>query len=131
VAPRDAVLVDTCVWVPFFNRPQSAEKHIIDGLLDDDRVALIGPVLAEILIGFRRDEHAEWIASLLRRLHWLDVSWDAWRGAARLGRKLKAAGHTLPLSDLALAAVALEQNIQIYSTDPHFDLITTVKRYTP
>ena len=26
------VLIDTCIWVPFFNRPQSAEKKALDAL---------------------------------------------------------------------------------------------------
>ena len=43
------VLIDTCIWVPFFNRPQSPEKKAVDALLDEDRGALIGPIVAEIL----------------------------------------------------------------------------------
>ncbi len=43
------VLVDTCIWVPFFNRPQSVEKKVVDTLLDDDRAVLIGPIVTEIL----------------------------------------------------------------------------------
>jgi hypothetical protein len=45
----ELVLIDTCMWVPFFNRPHSAEKRTIDGLIDEDRAALVGPILAEIL----------------------------------------------------------------------------------
>lgn len=56
----DMVLVDTCLWVPYFNRPQSSERQIIDALLDEDRVSLIGPVLAEVLQGFRRQAEADW-----------------------------------------------------------------------
>ncbi|HSU69464.1 MAG TPA: hypothetical protein VLJ39_21440 [Tepidisphaeraceae bacterium] len=47
----DWFFVDTCVWVPFFAAPQSVEKAAIDRLIDADQVALIGPVLAELLIG--------------------------------------------------------------------------------
>ena len=60
------VLIDTCLWVPFFNRSQSAAKRAIDELLDEDRVALIGPILAEVLLGFRRDAQADWVGSVLR-----------------------------------------------------------------
>jgi hypothetical protein len=52
MAVAELVLVDTCIWVPFFNRPYSGEKQAVDELLDDDRGALIGPVLTEILLGF-------------------------------------------------------------------------------
>ena len=69
MAVREIVLVDTCIWVPFFNRLRSREKQSVDELLDDDRVALVGPILTEILLGFRRDEYADWVASELRGLH--------------------------------------------------------------
>ncbi|MEX2141186.1 MAG: PIN domain-containing protein [Pirellulales bacterium] len=123
------VLVDTCIWVPFFNRPQSAAKRAIDQLLDDDRVALIGPILTEVLLGFRRNEHADWVSSVLRGTRFLDVSWEEWRAAARIGRRLMASGHALPLSDLTVAAVALQRGIAVCSTDPHFDLMLDLKRY--
>lgn len=31
----DLVLIDTCIWIPFFNRPQSETKRAIDEQLDD------------------------------------------------------------------------------------------------
>lgn len=58
MAVQDLVLIDTCIWVPFFNRPRSREKQSVDELLDDDRAALVGPILTEVLLGFRRDERA-------------------------------------------------------------------------
>jgi predicted nucleic acid-binding protein len=115
---------------PFFNRPQSAEKRAIDELLDEDRVALIGPILAEVLIGFRRNAQADWVSSVLRGVHFLEVTWEEWRAAALLGRRLAANGNVLPLSDLTLAAVALERGIAAYSNDPHFDLFLDLKRYS-
>src|SRR5262245_47693893 len=131
MASKDLVLVDTCIWVPFFNRPKSREKQAVDELLDDDRAALTGPILAEVLLRFRRDEQADWVGSVLRGLHFLEATWDDWRAAARLGRQLIANGHSLPLSDLVIAAVALGRDLAVYSTDPHFDLIPGLKRYPP
>lgn len=123
------VLVDTCIWVPFFNRPQSEERRQIDELLDDDRVAIIGPILGEVLQGFRRDEQADWVASTLRGVHEIDVQWDDWRSAAKIGRQLASAGHKLPLTDLALAAVSLRLDCLVFTVDPHFDLIRDMKRF--
>jgi hypothetical protein len=124
------VLIDTCIWVPFFNRPHSREKQIVDELLENDRAALIGPILTEILLGFRRDQQADWVASVLRGLHFLHPTWDEWRVAARLGRRLIAKGHSVPLSDLILAAVALERSFAISTTDPHFDLLPELQRHS-
>jgi hypothetical protein len=54
----------------------------MDILLDEDRIAVTGPVLGELLRGFRRTEQADWVASRLRSAHYLEPSWDDWRNAA-------------------------------------------------
>jgi predicted nucleic acid-binding protein len=62
------VIADTSVWIPFFNRPASREKRVLDLLIDTDEVALIGVVLAELLQGCRsqveRDDLAESLLAL-------------------------------------------------------------------
>jgi len=129
--PSEFVLVDTCIWIPFFNRPDSPEKRAVDDLLDEDRAALIGPVVTEILQGFRRDAHADWVASNLHGLRYVDLSWRDWTEAAKTGRRLAANGRRLPLADLLLAAVALRTGCSIFSTDPHFDIIPGLSRFRP
>lgn len=129
----ELVLVDTCLWIPYFNRPHSVERRTIDELLDDDRAALIGPVLAEILQGFRRSEEADWVASALAGLHYCEADWDDWKYSATLGRQLAAQQQQqrLPLTDLVVAAVALRRKWCVYTVDPHFNLIAGLKRFTP
>jgi hypothetical protein len=128
---EDLVLIDTCMWVPFFNRPQSRTKERVDGLLDEDLGAIVGPILAEVHLGFRRQAHADWASSLLRGVHYLEVAWEDWRQAAAFGRMLISRGHDLPLSDLAISAVARRCGCSVYSSDPHFDLIPDLKRFRP
>lgn len=129
MARMDLVLIDTCIWAPFFNRSQSPEKKALDELLDGDRAALTGPILAEVLQGFRRDEQADWVASVLRGMHWLELNWDDWRFAAILGRRLASQGHILPLSDLTISAIALSRSLEVWTIDPHFDLLPKLKRF--
>jgi predicted nucleic acid-binding protein len=125
----DWVIVDTCVWASFFGKPGSAEKAAVDRLIDSDRVALVGPVVSEVLLGFRRKDQANWVASRLRMAHYVEAGWDDWQAAAELGRELAAKGNRLPLTDLFVAVVALRSGTWIYTTDPHFDLISGLKRY--
>jgi predicted nucleic acid-binding protein len=129
VSTADWVLIDTGVWSAFFSKPGSREKRAVDILLDEDRVALTGPVLAEVLRGFRRTDQADWVASRLRLAHYLEPSWEDWRNAAALGRELAASGHDVPLTDLVVAALALRVEAFVFSTDPHLDLIPGLKRH--
>src|SRR5437867_6341957 len=112
------VFVDTCIWASFFGKPSSPEKAAVDDLLDADRVALVGPIVAEILVGFRRKDQADWVASRLRMAHYVEAGWDDWRAAADLGRDLSAQGHKVPLTDLLVAIVARRCRASTYTTDP-------------
>jgi predicted nucleic acid-binding protein len=128
---EDWVFVDTCIWASFFTRPSSREKLAVDDLLTQDRVALVGPVVAEVLRGFRRQEQADWAGSRLRLAHYVTAEWDDWRQAAHLGREQARLGRDLPITDLVLAAVALRLDAYVYTTDPHFDGIDGIKRFWP
>lgn len=128
---EDWVFVDTCVWASFFGKPNSPEKVAVDDLLDADRVALLGSIVAEVLMGFRRKNQADWVASRLRSAHYAEAGWEDWRAAADLGRDLAAKGNRLPLTDLVVAVVADRCAAWVYTTDPHFDLIPHLKRYEP
>ena len=86
------VFVDTCIWASFFAKPGSPEKAAVDDLLDSDRVALVGPILAEVLLGFGRKDQADWVASRLRMAQYVEATWNDWRAAADLGRDLAAKG---------------------------------------
>src|SRR6266481_4063847 len=123
----DLVIVDTCIWASFFGKPGSLEKSAVDVLLDSDRVALVGAIVAETLLGFRRKDQADWVASRLRMAHYVEADWNDWRAAAELGRELAAKGNHRPLTDLLVAAVSQRCNAWIYTTDPHFDLIPKLK----
>ena len=125
----ELVLVDTGVWSAFFSKPASPEKRALDILLDEDRVALTGPVLAEVLRGFRRTDQADWVASRLRLAHYIEPTWEDWRNAAALGRELAAKGHDIPLTDLVMAALARRVQAFVFTLDPHFDLIPGLKRH--
>jgi predicted nucleic acid-binding protein len=117
---EDWVFVDTCIWASFFGKPSSPEKAAVDALLDTDRLALLGPILAEVLLGFRRKDQADWAASRLQLAHYVESAWDDWRAAADLGRDLAAKGNKLPLTDLLVGAVARRCHAWVYTTDPHF-----------
>jgi predicted nucleic acid-binding protein len=125
------VIIDTCIWAAFFGKPAPSEKAAVDALLDDDRVAILGPILAEVLLGFRRKDQSDWVASRLRQAHELAIEWEDWREAANLGRNLIANGDRLPLTDLVVATVAIRHDVFVYSTDPHFDRIPNLKRFSP
>jgi predicted nucleic acid-binding protein len=128
---EDWVFVDTCMWASYFGKRGSAVSDAIKELLISDRAAILGAVVAETIMGFRRKDQADWVASRLRSAHYVEAGWDDWCAAGELGRSLAARGHRLPLTDLLLAVVAQRYGASVYSSDPHFDPIPDARRYRP
>lgn len=125
------VVVDTSVWIEFFHKPNSPAKQAVDALIDRDRVVLVGVVLAELLQGCRTQGEAETIFSNLSGLQFLETSFRTWRRTGDLGSVLLRQGITIPLSDLIIAALALEHNCPVFTLDTHFLQIRGVKLYRP
>lgn len=125
------VVADTSVWIPFFNHPGSAEKREIDGLIDSDRLVLVGVVLAELIQGCRTVSEAETTASRLAGLRFIETTFSTWRRAGDVSFGLRRKGITLPLSDLVIAALALEHRLDVYTIDPHFEQVPGLTLYVP
>lgn len=123
------VIADTSVWIPFFNRPESPEKWAIDALIDADRLILVGVVLAELLQGCRTPKEANVILTKLTGLRFLETSFSSWKRTGELAFSLRRKGITLPLSDLIIAAIALEHSCQVFTLDPHFKKIPGLTLY--
>ena len=125
------VIADTSVWIPFFNRPDSAEKTALDILIDADEVALVGVVLAELLQGCRTPSERDALSDALLALPYYEVTQSTWLQTGDLSAALLRKGVTLPLSDLIIAALAIEHNCHVHSLDTHFKKIPGVHLYLP
>ena len=125
------VIADTSVWIPFFNRPDSPEKAALDILIDADEIALVGVVLAELLQGCRTESERNSLSDSLTALPYYEVTRATWCGAGDLSAQLLRRGVTVPLSDLVIAALALERGCHVYSLDAHFRKIPGLRLYAP
>ncbi|TKB70219.1 MAG: PIN domain-containing protein [Nitrospira sp.] len=125
------VIADTSVWIPFFNRPDSPEKAALDLLIDADEVVLVGVVLAELLQGCRASSERETLSEALLALPYYEVTQSTWSQTGDLSAQLLRKGLTLPLSDLIIAALAIEHHCPVYSLDTHFKKIPGVRLYLP
>jgi hypothetical protein len=124
------VIADTSVWIAFFNQPGSPEKREIDILIDADHLVLVGVVLAELIQGCRTSSEANTTISKLTGLRFLETNLSSWKRAGELSFALRRKGVTLPLSDLIIAALALEHQCQVYTLDPHFEQIPGLTLHT-
>lgn len=125
------VIVDTSVWIPFFNQPDSEEKRALDFLIDTDEIALVGVVLAELLQGCRSQKEQREIKDTMLWLPYLEMTRGTWIKTGEISSGLLRRGMAIPLSDLILAALALENRCKVYTLDSHFEKIPGLVLYAP
>ena len=121
---RDLVLVDTSAWICFFSRRGFEDlKKALSFLLDEDRAAIAGPILVELVQGTRSTEEKETLKTLMRGIHWLSVSDDHWHKAAEMAFALRRKGVTSSAIDTLIAILAIEYRCILLHRDSHFELI--------
>ena len=116
------ILVDTSVWIDYFNGVENKESLALDDALLEGTVALGDLILLEILQGFRRDqdyERARQLLGTLDRYELLGYQLAA-RGADNY-RALRRKGITVRrTADLIIATFCIEHRIPLLFRDRDF-----------
>lgn len=125
------VIADTSVWVDYIRRPQGPTARVIDRLLDDDMLATVGTVVAEVLQGSLTDLDFTRLRKMMTALPYFEATRATWVRAGRLSMDLRLSGKPTPLSDLVIAAIALDGDHEVFTLDNHFDRIPGLRLYSP
>ena len=94
------VLVDTSVWVEYLRNGQNQMAEELDDLLSAGRVAICGPVIAEILSGIKSPRHFTELENRLSALDDLEPPDDIWYIIAEKRAFLSSRGFQTFLIDL-------------------------------
>ena len=123
------VLVDTTVWIDFFQHPASHNADKLEKLIRVHNQAVIcGIVLQEILQGIRDIRSFTATKSRLQKLPYLDMGKEVYLAAAALYRSLRAKGITVPSTDTAIAALAILHRVPLFTGDENFSIIAEHSR---
>ncbi len=120
------VLVDTSVWVDFFNGYASAEAQRLARLIEDeDDIATCGVVVAEFLQGLRNQDDVASLESHFRDMRWLEPAGpETYVAAAALFRGLRRQGVTIRSTiDCLIARLAEEHEAFVLAKDRDLRLI--------
>lgn len=118
-------MVDTSAWIDFFRGDEAAVGRI-DPLLKDGRVAICGPVYAELLSGARTRAEFEKLRSLLSALDWLFEPDHPWDRVAEARFALARGGFQASLVDVLISLTALDSRHSVLTRDTDFDHISRI-----
>jgi len=123
---RDGVIVDTSALIDFL-KDKMPHAATVATLINSKRIRTTGIIMAELLQGARTATEEAYVIELLEGIPTMEVTSALWMNAGRLSCSLRRKGVTLPLSDIAIASLAIEHNLSIFTLDEHFDQIPGVK----
>jgi len=123
------VIADTSVWIEYFKGGHEPVRRALRDLIRSAQAILVGVVLTEVLQGCRSSKEADTVLSKLAGLRFLETTFSTWKSAGDLSASLRRKGITLPLSDLVIAALALEHQCEVLTLDPHFEQVPGLTLY--
>ena len=123
------VIVDSSVWIHYLRTPDTATGRELDDLLAREEVSMVGLVMAEVLQGTKGEREYLQLLFRLQALPYLETGRSAWVRAASLSLQLRSRGQLTPLTDLIIAAVALENRCPLFTLDDHFQRIPELQLY--
>lgn len=117
------IVVDSSVWVDFFNGAQNRQTDLLDQLLGRERILIGDIILTEVLQGFRRDAEFQRARELLETLEFRDMLGKAMaQRSAENYRKLRQAGITVRKTiDVMIATFCIEGGHELLHADHDFD----------
>jgi predicted nucleic acid-binding protein len=119
------VLVDTSVWIDYFNGIDSPETALLDRLLGTGRLLTGDLILAELLQGFVNESEARRAYNLLVELPYRDLAGrEVALAAAKNYRVLRARGVTVRKTiDILIGTYCLLAGHELLHADRDFDVL--------
>jgi len=124
------VLIDTCMWIDFF-KSNSKAGDVIEELIKSGSAWICGIVLYELAGGIRAEAEKHQVMDALANLKFADPSRAGWFHSGELAASLKKTGLNLPMSDIIIAATAIDHDLSVFSIDKHFTRIPGLVLHKP
>jgi predicted nucleic acid-binding protein len=116
------IVVDSSVWIDFFNGVSTAEVERLDGLLGVTPLAIGDLILVEVMQGFRSEQDVATARQLFLSLALLPMlgGSNPWKAAENY-RQLRRQGITVRKTiDGIIATACIEANLPLLFSDRDF-----------
>lgn len=120
------ILVDTSVWIDYFNGRPTDEANLLHDLLGHEPIMVGDLIMAEVLQGFRVEEHFREALRILQTFEFREMlGRNVAIASARNYRALRARGVTVRKTiDVLIGTFCLLHGHDLLHSDRGFDPIT-------
>lgn len=119
------VIVDTSVWSLALRRKRKVSHAcvaLLENIITDGRVALLGAIRQEILCGIRHSEQFERLKLQLRAFPDLTIAIEDYELAAEFYNLCRKKGIQGSNTDFLICAAATHREYEILTTDQDFQI---------
>ena len=119
------ILVDTSVWIDYFNGVENRQTETLDRILSEQSVLIGDIILTEILQGFDSDKDYRLAKQALDPLDCVHLGGKSLAiEAASNFRHLRSKGITIRKTvNMLIASWCIEHNVELLHNDKDFDRI--------
>lgn len=116
------VLVDTCVWSKVLRRksPDRNLAAVLEDLIEDGRIAIIGPIRQELLSGVPDPSQFRKLRKALSAFKDIPLTTAHFVKAAEFSNQCRKKGLQGSTTDFLICAVAVLERLEILTTDSDF-----------
>jgi hypothetical protein len=125
---KQKIIVDTSIWIEYFKN-KSDVVEFIERRIMDNIIFMVGPVISELLQGVRTDREYEKLVNCIDAIPYIEVKFEDWKKAGNISFNLRSKGITIPLTDIIISAIAINNKAEVYTRDKHFNDIPEVSLY--
>jgi predicted nucleic acid-binding protein len=117
------ILVDTSIWIEFFKG--NIETKPLTKLIDNNTLCVNDLILLELLpsINHRKVEKLQELLCLIKNIP-IEINWEKLISMQTLN--LKNGVNNVGVPDLIISQNAIENNLELYTLDRHFELMSTL-----
>jgi predicted nucleic acid-binding protein len=121
------ILVDTSVWIDYFNGVENKQTESLDRILSEQSVLVGDIILTEILRGFDSDKEIRLAKQALEPLDCVHLGGKSLAiKAASNFRFLRSKGITIRKTvDMLIGSWCIEHEVELLHNDKDFDQIAT------
>jgi tRNA(fMet)-specific endonuclease VapC len=122
---KQKIIVDTSIWIEYFKEDANIVEFIERKIIENN-IYMVGPVISELLQGVRTNHEYMELLNCIDAIPYIEAKNEDWKKAGKISFNLRKDGLTIPLTDIIISVIAINNQAKVYTLDKYFNYIPEV-----